>query len=847
MTQENPENEGGGGLRTLRSSTRGRVSLVWAIPIVAVMLGASLVIQTYMAKGPTVEIGFPAAEGIQAGATPIKLLDVEIGVVQEVRLKDDRAGVVAVAELDPSAEHFLREGTVFWLVKPRVSLAGVSGIETLLSGQYIEVIPAAEGEYRSSFEGQLSPPIGARYPDGKLIVLETDRLGSIAQGTPIYHRGLPAGEVEHYELPEGDGPIRIYVMIAEAFKSRVRESTLFWNGSGIDVRVGLDGVEVRTEGLAAVLAAGIAFATLDMGARGASEGSVFPLYGSADDARESRSKAESLAVLLESRNGAGKSEGTPIHYRGLAIGRLGGSRLTSDAQAVRIEAFIERRFRPLVREGTRFFESSGVDVSLGLDGLRVRTESLRTVALGGISIAVPEGDRPPAEPGTVFALFEEPRDEWLRWKPSVALEELVVAGPAEHTLPPEPHAGALELTLVAADAKGLGPGSPVSYRSVPVGEVIRATLRVPEAGGAEAGEGVDIRIRIDAAHRRLVGSETLFWRVAAFSMDMGLDGLDLDVGSLLQLALGGIAFGNPSGPGERARYGARFALHADEDVALAELRDAEYLQLTLEASESDLREGAPVYFRRHQVGEVGRANLTGDARAVRIDLKIERKYASLVRENTRFWSPDAVNIQASLAGVEVEAAPIQALLAGGVMLATPSEGRPEARDGESFRLEAIAPAGWEHWHPDLSLPSGAPAEFVADPDEPKGVHMVLVATNVDSIGEGDPIFYRGLQIGELGASKLASDGASVLVDAVIAPEYAAVVRSNSQFWNASGFDLDVGWGGVEVDTGSLETLVRGGVQVATPDPAGERARSGDRFDLHAEPQEGWQDWSPVLR
>ena len=127
------------------------------------------------------------------------------------------------------------------------------------------------------------------------------------------------------------------------------------------------------------------------------------------------------------------------------------------------------------------------------------------------------------------------------------------------------------------------------------------------------------------------------------------------------------------------------------------------------------------------------------------------------------------------------------------------------------------------------------------------MRVLLVATDVEAIGEGDPIFFRGLQIGTAGTPRLADDGTEVLVDALIAPEYAVVIRSNTHFWNASGVDLDVGLGGVHVETGPLETLIRGGIQVATPEPAGEPARSGARFVLRAEPEQGWKDWAPVLR
>ena len=123
----------------------------------------------------------------------------------------------------------------------------------------------------------------------------------------------------------------------------------------------------------------------------------------------------------------------------------------------------------------------------------------------------------------------------------------------------------------------------------------------------------------------------------------------------------------------------------------------------------------------------------------------------------------------------------------------------------------------------------------------------MIAAEVDALGKGDPIYYRGLQVGEVGVPRLGPDGNEVLLDAVIEAEYAALVRDNTQFWNASGVDIDLGWGGLDVETGPLDTLLRGGVQMATPDPPAARAVAGSRFTLREAPDAEWKTWSPALR
>lgn len=840
MTQDSHDHDGAAKTPALLKNARRRLSMVWGVPIMALLLGASLVFQTYQEKGPTIEIEFPIAGGLKAEATPIKFLEVEVGRVTEVRLNDTLDGVIVVAELEPEAESYLKEGTVFWLVRPQITMAGISAIETLVSGQYIEVIPSKTGARKSSFVGQLNPPVGARYPNGKTLILETEQLGSIARGTSVYYRNFRAGEVEHYELGERGGPIRIYIVVDEEFAPRVQDDSLFWNASGIEAHVGLEGIDIRTEGLAAILGGGIAFSSPEERSEEAPARSVFPLHASADAAQQARLRSESLELRIETRDGTGIGEGTPVYYRNLEIGRLGKSWLTTDARAIRSEVFIAPRFQPLIRENTRFYKSGGIDVSLGLDGLAIRSKPLRSIALGGVSIATPESLAPQADSLAIFALYDEPEEAWLAWQPVVELEEVREGEALEHRFPPNPDAGALDLILHAAEIASVTLNSEITYRKLAVGRVLEYSL-------ADDGQSVDIHIRIARAYRHLVGNETRFWRPEGLSVDVGLAGLALEFESLRTLALGGIAFDNPQGPGVAAKSRARFPLHADEKTAFRDIWKSRYRTLFVEAPNSTLTIGAPVYFRKFKVGEVGESTLTADALGVRTELRIESAYASLVRTNTRFWSPGALSIRGGLAGVDIEVAPLRAMLVGGVLFATPTIFRAEAEEASVFRLEDDAPAGSAKWRPNLPLSTGVLTAFADSSDEPKALRVLLEAKDVDSINDGDPIFYRGVKIGAVETSDLALDGTHVVLGATIEPRYASLIRSNTQFWNASGIDFDLGLTGLKLETGPLETFLQGGIQIATPEPAEASASDGDRFVLMQKPDDDWQEWSPKLR
>ena len=140
-------------------TTRSRISTVWIIPIVAVLIGAWLTYTTVSEQGPTISITFETAEGLEAGKTKLKYKDVEVGVVETVGLTDDLSGVVVTASLIHGAEEYLTDTTRFWVVRPRFGASGVSGLGTLVSGAFIEIDPGKGGAERETFKGLETPPV----------------------------------------------------------------------------------------------------------------------------------------------------------------------------------------------------------------------------------------------------------------------------------------------------------------------------------------------------------------------------------------------------------------------------------------------------------------------------------------------------------------------------------------------------------------------------------------------------------------------------------------------------------------------------------------------------------------
>ncbi len=105
------------------------------------------------------------------------------------------------ARLTRGADRIARQGTRFWVVGPQVGLSGVSNLSTLVSGPYIEVLPAPKaGQAQTSFSllGGEAPNLLGR-ENGLRLTLSAPRRGSLKAGVPVTYREVPVGKVTSIE------------------------------------------------------------------------------------------------------------------------------------------------------------------------------------------------------------------------------------------------------------------------------------------------------------------------------------------------------------------------------------------------------------------------------------------------------------------------------------------------------------------------------------------------------------------------------------------------------------------------------------------------------------------------
>ncbi len=311
------------GLPRVSQRPKRNLGWVWLIPIVAALVGLSILYHSWSKQGPRIFITFQSATGLEAGKTQLRYRDVVIGMVKEIRLNDTRDKVIVEAELNKEAEGMADEATQFWVVKPRIGISGVSGLSTLMSGAYIETDTkrgALGKPTQKKFIGLEEPPPITSDRPGTRFALRSDDLGSLSVGAPVYMRRLQVGMISSFKLDSEGKFIEIEVFIDAPYDRFVDGSTRFWNESGIDVTLSSEGMQINTQSLVSLIAGGVSFGAFGKPRDIAEVDRKFKLY---DSRRSAEIEPQGIAVPISMRfeqPTRGLKVGAMVDFNGVDIG-----------------------------------------------------------------------------------------------------------------------------------------------------------------------------------------------------------------------------------------------------------------------------------------------------------------------------------------------------------------------------------------------------------------------------------------------------------------------------------------------------------------------------------------------
>ncbi|AWK13824.1 MlaD family protein [Candidatus Fukatsuia symbiotica] len=761
---------------------KSRISPFWLLPFIALLIAGGLVYNNWQQRGTEVTIDFQSAAGIVAGRTPIRYQGVDVGVVQSVNLNQNLSNIEVKANIKNDLKNALRSGTQFWLVTPKASLAGVSGLDALVGGNYIGIMPGS-GKLQTHFTALDTQPKFHQNTGELMVHLYADDLGSLNTGSLVYYRKIPVGKVYDYNIApqphyqqgndQKHGGVIIDVLIDRRFAKLVKSESRFWNVSGFKGTLSLNGLSVQMENMSALVNGAIAFDSPPHSSNAGMD-QQFQLY---DDLAQSQ---RGVSITLDLPNANNLNEGrTPLIYQGLQVGTLTTVTLQADNK-ITGELTIDPSVVDLMRSGSR--------IEMRSPRISFNEIKLSEILTGNTLELFPGG----GELQKHFTVLDSISS--LLQQPNV-----------------------LQLQLNAPQSYGIDVGQPITLNGIKIGQILSRRLN---------NKGVMFTAAIEAAYRHLVHQDSKFAVNSRISVKLGFNGIDIEGASAQEWIDGGILLLPGSNSGKPLK---QYLLYGSVSKAQQGLFGATPITLTLVANSlPDVQTGSVVLYRKFQVGEI--VNIRPKAEQFEVDVYIQPQYRNLLTDNSIFWTEGGAKIQLDTSGLNIQASPLNRVLKGAISfdnlagITTNKSAKPLLYISESVaRARAVNQAT-------------------------EGLIIVLDTVEAGSLQVGTPLLFRGIEVGTVRALNLGGMSDRVQITLCISPKYQHLVRQNSVFWLASGYNLEFGLTGGVLKSGTFGQFIRGGIAFATPPtvPLAPKAQVNQHFLLNTEAPKGWKNWGTAI-
>lgn len=309
---------------------------VWWLPLIALLMVLFLVVNHYTTKGPLVTLKLQSADGLEVGKTRVKYKDVNIGKVESIQFDENYKSVNAAIRMDKESEGLLKKNTQFWVVKPRIGITQVSGLNTLLSGNHIAIDPDKnpDSPYRYEFTALDVPPLVTQDKPGLKLTLLTAKANSLYPGTAVYYKGMQVGTVDRVYFSADYLWVKADLFIAAPYSALIKQNTRFWSASGVSIGAGVDGLAIDMESVETLIAGGIAFETPISLQKDypVTSGTEFILYDNKSLAFEQNYGKKHHYVTYFENSVKGLEPGAPVMIQGINVGKVKDIQLIFDEQ-----------------------------------------------------------------------------------------------------------------------------------------------------------------------------------------------------------------------------------------------------------------------------------------------------------------------------------------------------------------------------------------------------------------------------------------------------------------------------------------------------------------------------------
>ncbi len=393
---------------SLVGALRQHPSKFWLLTMLCLLVAIVLFWSGYGRRTTTITVRFEEGHGIKPGDR-LQHRGIDIGEITSVTLIEPLSHVDVQIDLELAATALAREGSRFWIERPQISLARVSGLDTVVGAKYVGVVPGPlTGPRSTAFIGDETPPTLRGTQTLDIHIRFANGYG-LANGDVVEYRGIIVGEVVAIELNEPLDGIDVHVRLATSGQRLARAGTRFWVERPRIQLTGVSGLDTLTSGQHIGAVAGPANAPAQR---------VFD--GLEDPPEMLERRSDGLEIVLNSRDRQGVDRGAPVTYRGLRVGQVVSVGLSADAAQIETRLYVEPAYRQLIRQNSVFWSVGGLDVNFGLGGLQINSETLATIAAGGIALGTPDPPGPLAIVGSRFELREEP-NQWRDWTPRIPI------------------------------------------------------------------------------------------------------------------------------------------------------------------------------------------------------------------------------------------------------------------------------------------------------------------------------------------------------------------------------------------------------------------------------------------
>lgn len=650
---------------------RQGVSIIWFVPFIALIFGLWLTVKLVSEQGTIITIEFDNGSGIVPNKTQVRYKGLVTGLVKKVVPSKDLQRVIAEVEISKNFTDYLTDNTLFWLVSADISLQGVSGLDTLISGSYITIIPdtSTGSDSQDNFIALSEAPTLDMSTPGLHLTLETDVLGSISENSPISFKQIPIGYVTGYHYIESSKKIAINIFIEPEFSHLVKENSLFYNTSGVQVTASLSGgLKVNTDSLSSIMAGGISVDTLSYQDElaPAKNGQSYPLHADFQSAE----MGHEVELTLDWNSGI--DHNAAILYQGLTIGVIDSfSKIDPVSRKITAIAKVNPRVVPYLTDQSQFYI---VAPQISLSGL----SNAKTLLTGSyISI------RPSlaGKPSNKFTVFNN--------KP-----------PYKYSEP------GLHLTLQSNNRRSLQMGSNVYYKQQMVGNVQAIETIAPES------HLIHIHVLPEFSH--YVNRSSRFYNNSGIDISASLLGVDIKAQSLQTILSGGIAFTNVDKKQTKtANNGDTFSLYANNKLA------EQNISFTLQTNTSEqISADTRLIYRGVEIGAIHQVIIQGDYQQLVVGLL--PKYQHILKSDTQFY---LVKPNLSFSGTS----DLDALFKGSYITFNLGHGKPETQ----FILSNKPPMKLAS-APGLQITLTAEHASVATPGSPVSYRGILVG-QVDNV------------------------------------------------------------------------------------------------------------------